>query len=74
MINHLIYFFCLTNKTNGGVLTDWPYEIELESGEIIEGRTDGFGHTEKISSDEAKQAELRILEPDVTPINPYWDQ
>ncbi|MXE06919.1 type VI secretion system tip protein VgrG, partial [Escherichia coli] len=43
--------FILLDENTGQLLTNWPYELELESGLKTSGITDENGNTELISSD-----------------------
>lgn len=72
-VNDYDLTFLITDLA-GLTLTNWPYHIETQSGEKVEGRTNSEGMTAKIASKQAEQATLHVYEPDTTPINPFWDR
>ncbi|MDR3391106.1 MAG: hypothetical protein P4L77_05165 [Sulfuriferula sp.] len=63
----------LVIDANGKPLVNWPYAIEMNGTEQINGQTDSEGETEKIHSNKAESVKIHIYEPAVTPINPQWD-
>lgn len=65
--------FVVTDEATGKPLVDYPYIVTLASGARIEGRTDGNGLTEKVSSAEAETATLEVYE-ETPPLNPGWDR
>lgn len=64
----------LVTDEQGNPLADWPYKIKLDGGEVVSGRTDVDGKTQKIASGNPENATFHVFEPESTPINPFWDR
>ncbi|MBB9604549.1 type VI secretion system tip protein VgrG [Escherichia coli] len=56
--------FILLDENTGQPLINWPYELELESGQKMSGITDENGNTELISSDKEEVVNISVFEPD----------
>jgi len=66
--------FLVLDASSGLPAADWPYNIELASGQHLEGKTDKDGKTSKVAAKHPEDAILRVYEPESTPINPFWDR
>jgi uncharacterized Zn-binding protein involved in type VI secretion len=66
--------FLVLDTCSGLPVADWPYNIELASGQQLAGRTDKDGKTSKVAAKHPEDAILRVYEPEPTPINPFWDR
>ncbi|WP_229255900.1 PAAR domain-containing protein [Duganella fentianensis] len=66
--------FLVLDTCSGLPVTDWPYNIELASGQHLEGKTDKDGKTSKVAATHPDNVILRVYEPESTPVNPFWDR
>lgn len=66
--------FQVIDESSGAPVADWPYNIELASGQHVMGRTDQDGKTSKVAAAYAEDAILRVYPPEPMPINPFWDR
>ncbi|GAB2859268.1 hypothetical protein GCM10027277_29700 [Pseudoduganella ginsengisoli] len=64
----------MIDELSGLPASDWHYTIELANGWRLEGRTDQYGKTSKITAAYAADAVVHVYAPDPTPINPFWDR
>lgn len=66
--------FLVLDARSGLPATNWSYNIELASGQHLEGKTDKDGKTSKVAAKHPEDAILRVYEPQPAPINPFWDR
>lgn len=66
--------FLVLDTLSGLPVADWPYSIELASGQHFKGKTDKDGKTTKVAALHPDDAILRVYEPASTPIMPLWDR
>lgn len=66
--------FLVIDEPSGLPAVDWPYTIELASGQHLEGHTGQDGRTAKVEATYAEHAILRVYAPEPTAINPNWDR
>ncbi|MYM97022.1 PAAR domain-containing protein [Duganella vulcania] len=66
--------FVIIDEKTGTPISDYPYSIELATGQTLKGRTNHAGKTAKVAASYAEHAIFRAYALDVTPINPTWDR
>lgn len=64
--------FVVVNK-QGRALSNLPYTIRSQSGELTRGETTSEGLTARLQSNAPLQLSLTVLD-EVTPIDPDWDR
>lgn len=57
-------FFLVRSGATGTILANTPYKITLEDGREVLGVNDELGHTQKVFSDFAQKATIKV---------PYYD-